>query len=63
MSDYREYLANTGQTKNDIKKRCEKCNELVTLHGAANLELPVSAHCNKCNKQRRKAFANTGASA
>jgi hypothetical protein len=49
MSDYWEYLANTGQTKNDVKKRCEKCGKIITLHGAANLKLPVSTHCKKCN--------------
>jgi hypothetical protein len=49
MSDYWEYLANTGQTKNDLKRNCEKCHKPVILHGAANLKLPVSYHCKNCN--------------
>ena len=52
MSDYREYLANTCQTENYIKRYCEKCHSLVKLHGAANLRLPVFHHCPKCNKKQ-----------
>lgn len=57
MSDYWEYLANTGQTANYVKRTCEKCGRLLRLPGGANIrDLPISAHCKNCNGVKAKPY-------